>query len=139
MVSIPLSALAEKDGQSIVWTVDRRRDTVHARPVKVADFTADGVRVAEGLKPGDVVVAAGTQFMTENLKVKLAGDAVQQSASADRRRRQAGALTQQRNRLVIASARAARSSGSGFRAACARWTRRSGRCNPHIDSRVPPR
>ncbi|TIQ23965.1 MAG: efflux RND transporter periplasmic adaptor subunit, partial [Mesorhizobium sp.] len=39
--------------------------------------------VAEGLKPGDVVVAAGTQFMTENLKVKLAGDAVQQSASAD--------------------------------------------------------
>jgi len=27
------------------------------------------------------VVAAGTQFMTENLKVKLAGDTVLQSAS----------------------------------------------------------
>ncbi|TGQ38471.1 efflux RND transporter periplasmic adaptor subunit [Mesorhizobium sp. M00.F.Ca.ET.216.01.1.1] len=82
-VSIPLSALAQKDGQSIVWTVDRSGDTVHERTVKVAEFTADGVRVAEGLKPGDVVVAAGTQFMTENLKVKLAGDATQQSASAD--------------------------------------------------------
>lgn len=82
LVSIPLSALAEKDSQSIVWTVDRGADTVHARPVKVAKFAADGVRVAEGLKPGDVVVAAGTQFMTENLKVKFAGDAVLQSASA---------------------------------------------------------
>ncbi|KRB32283.1 MULTISPECIES: efflux RND transporter periplasmic adaptor subunit [Mesorhizobium] len=83
LVSIPLSALAEKDNQSIVWTVDRGADTVHARPVKVAKFAADGVRVAEGLNPGDIVVAAGTQFMTENLKVKLAGGIAQQSASAD--------------------------------------------------------
>jgi RND family efflux transporter MFP subunit len=83
MVSIPLSALAEKDGQKIVWTVDRNGDTVHQRPIRVADFTADGVNVADGLQPGDVVVAAGTQFMTENLKVKLTGDAAQQQASAE--------------------------------------------------------
>jgi len=83
LVSIPLSALAEKDGRQVVWTVDRTSETVHPRPVKVGDFTADGVSVADGLKPGDVVVAAGTQFMTENLKVKLSGDAAQQSASAD--------------------------------------------------------
>ncbi|TPN40857.1 efflux RND transporter periplasmic adaptor subunit [Mesorhizobium sp. B2-3-3] len=83
LVSIPLSALAQKDSQSIVWTVDRGADTVHARPVKVAEFAAGGVRVAEGLKPGDIVVAAGTQFMTENLKVKLAGGMTQQSASAE--------------------------------------------------------
>ncbi|TIL78062.1 MAG: efflux RND transporter periplasmic adaptor subunit, partial [Mesorhizobium sp.] len=42
-VSIPLSALAQKDGQQIVWTVDRNGETVHARPIKVAEFTADGV------------------------------------------------------------------------------------------------
>ena len=82
LVSIPLTAMAEKDGKQIVWTVDRSSDTVHPRPIKVASFTADGVAVADGLKQGDVVVAAGTQFMTENLKVKLSGDA-QQSASAD--------------------------------------------------------
>lgn len=82
MVSIPLSALAEKDGRKIVWTVDRAGETVHERPVKVAEFTADGVSVADGLKPGDVVVAAGTQFMSENLKVKLTSDAVQ-AASAE--------------------------------------------------------
>ncbi|KRB51942.1 hemolysin secretion protein D [Rhizobium sp. Root708] len=79
-VSIPLSALAEKDGKKIVWVVDRNGDTVHAREIKVADFTNDGVNVAEGLQTGDLVVAAGTQFMTENLKVKLPE---QQSAQAD--------------------------------------------------------
>ena len=82
LVSIPLSALTKKDEQSIVWTVDRTAGTVHSRPVEVADFTNDGVRIAQGLKPGDVVVAAGTQFMTEGLKVKLGSDATQQSADA---------------------------------------------------------
>ncbi|MDL2407132.1 efflux RND transporter periplasmic adaptor subunit [Rhizobium calliandrae] len=70
-VSIPLSALAQKDGRQIVWLVDRSASTVHSRSVKVADFADDGVRVAYGLKAGDVVVAAGTQFMSENMKVKV--------------------------------------------------------------------
>ena len=70
-ITVPLSALAEKDGDRIVWTVDRDAAIVHARPVEVADFTATGVGIVEGLKPGDLVVAAGTQFMTENLQVKL--------------------------------------------------------------------
>ncbi|MDK1385614.1 efflux RND transporter periplasmic adaptor subunit [Sinorhizobium sp. 8-89] len=78
-VSIPLSALAEKDGRKVVWVVDRDSSTVHARDVKLAEFTGDGVRVAEGLEQGDLVVAAGTQFMTEDLKVKLP-DAEQQAA-----------------------------------------------------------
>ena len=83
LVSIPLSALAKKDDQPIVWTVDRTVATVHSRAVKIADFVGDGVRVTEGLKPGDIVVSAGTQFMTEGLKVKLDGAAGQQSALAD--------------------------------------------------------
>ncbi|MDE1996625.1 MAG: efflux RND transporter periplasmic adaptor subunit, partial [Rhizobiaceae bacterium] len=70
-VAIPLSALAQKDGKQIVWLVDRSAGTVHSRNIKVADFADDGVRVSDGLKAGDVVVAAGTQFMTENMKVKV--------------------------------------------------------------------
>lgn len=81
LVSVPLSALAKREDQPIVWTVDRANDTVHSRPVRIADFTADGVRIAEGLKPGDVVVSAGTQFMAEGLKVKHG--AGQLSAAAD--------------------------------------------------------
>ncbi|MBY4593609.1 MULTISPECIES: efflux RND transporter periplasmic adaptor subunit [Rhizobium] len=79
-VSIPLSALAEKDGKQMVWTVDRDTATVHGRDIQVADFTGNGVHVTEGLDTGDLVVAAGTQFMTENLKVKVPD---QQSALAD--------------------------------------------------------
>ncbi|MGN6777913.1 efflux RND transporter periplasmic adaptor subunit [Rhizobium sp.] len=80
-VSIPLSALAQKDGKQIVWIVDRSGGTVHSRAIKVADFADDGVRVADGLKAGDVVVAAGTQFMAENMKVKLPAASAQQASA----------------------------------------------------------
>ncbi|AGB72558.1 MULTISPECIES: efflux RND transporter periplasmic adaptor subunit [Rhizobium] len=80
-VSIPLSALAQKDGKQIVWLVDRSAGTVHSRAIQVADFADDGVRVADGLKAGDVVVAAGTQFMTENMKVKLPAASAQQASA----------------------------------------------------------
>lgn len=71
LVAVPLSALAEQGGRKIVWVVNENEATVHARGVEVASFSDDGVRVSSGLQPGDLVVAAGTQFMAENLKVKL--------------------------------------------------------------------
>ncbi|WP_244491139.1 efflux RND transporter periplasmic adaptor subunit [Paramesorhizobium deserti] len=80
MVSVPLSALAKEGEQVLVWTVEPTTATVHARPVKVADFNGTDARIAEGLKPGDLVVTAGTQFMRENLKVKLPQDALSQQA-----------------------------------------------------------
>lgn len=84
LVSVPLSALAKEGEGMQVWTVDRQNETVHARPVKVADFSDKDARIAEGLKPGDLVVVAGTQFMREDLKVKLpSAIEPQQSAQAD--------------------------------------------------------
>jgi len=74
MVSVPLSALSKEGEQVLVWTVEPANATVHARPVKVADFDGTDARIAEGLKPGDLVVTAGTQFMREDLKVKLPQD-----------------------------------------------------------------
>lgn len=73
LFSLPLSALTrDPSDRPIVWTVDPVGRAVHQRPVSVVDFSEAGVRVSDGLKAGDLVVVAGTQFMTENLKVKLA-------------------------------------------------------------------
>ncbi|WP_082366977.1 efflux RND transporter periplasmic adaptor subunit [Ensifer adhaerens] len=83
-MSVPLSALAQKDGGTTVWVVDRDSQTVKSRTITVADFTGEGVRVIGGLKSGDLVVAAGTQFMTEDLKVAISGDVVRQSAATDK-------------------------------------------------------
>ena len=69
--SIPLAALGKKDDQPIVWIVDREKGTVSSRPVEVEDFSDDGVRISQGLSTGDLVVSAGTQFMREDMKVKL--------------------------------------------------------------------
>ncbi|WP_311273611.1 MULTISPECIES: efflux RND transporter periplasmic adaptor subunit [unclassified Rhizobium] len=69
--SVPLEALAERDGQKIVWVVDPKTSTVNARAIDVGQFTSNGVDVLSGLRAGDVVVIAGAQFMTDNLKVKM--------------------------------------------------------------------
>jgi RND family efflux transporter MFP subunit len=69
--SVPLAALAKKGDQSVVWVVDRQKGTVSARPVTVADFSDEGVRISKGLSTGDLVVSAGTQFMKDDMKVRL--------------------------------------------------------------------
>jgi membrane fusion protein, multidrug efflux system len=68
---LPLAALTEKDGKPVVWVVDRDKGTVNSRPVGVAGYTDIGVRVADGLSKGELVVSAGTQFMKEDMKVRL--------------------------------------------------------------------
>ncbi|NML75721.1 efflux RND transporter periplasmic adaptor subunit [Rhizobium sp. S-51] len=83
LFSLPLTALARDPAdRPIVWTVDPAAKTVHERPVTVVDFSDTGVRVSEGLKPGDLVVVAGTQFMSEDLKVKLAAADAEQASLA---------------------------------------------------------
>lgn len=70
-VTVPLSALSKQQGQTIVWLVDAASETVSARPVTTSAFVKDGVQIEKGLGKGDLVVAAGTQFMTDKRKVRL--------------------------------------------------------------------
>lgn len=84
LFELPLSALTRDAAkQTIVWTVDRINATVHARPVTIDTFSDSGVEVSAGLNAGDLVVVAGTQFMAEDLKVKLDDEALSRAAVAD--------------------------------------------------------
>lgn len=71
-VEAPLSALTEREGRPTVWIVDPRTKTVSPRQVAPASFSAEGVRIARGLAPGELVVTAGAQFMTPGKAVRLA-------------------------------------------------------------------
>lgn len=73
-VTVPVASLAEKDGKPVVWLVDRASGVVSSKPVTVSGFAEEGARISAGLAKGDVVVSAGTQFMSDGLKVKLPDD-----------------------------------------------------------------
>ncbi len=70
-IRVPLAAVTHDNGKHIVWIADPQSETVSPREIQVSELADDGVRVAEGVKEGDIVVTAGLQFLTPGQKVKL--------------------------------------------------------------------
>jgi membrane fusion protein, multidrug efflux system len=69
-VTIPGSALFQKDGKPAVWLVEKD-STVQLKPITVQRYQGDSVIVADGLAQGDVVVTAGVQKLLPGQKVAL--------------------------------------------------------------------
>lgn len=69
-VTIPGSALFQKDGQPAVWIVDKD-GTVQLKPITVERYQGDSVVVGTGLAQGDVVVTGGVQKLLPGEKVRL--------------------------------------------------------------------
>jgi len=69
-ITIPGSALFQKDGQPAVWLVTKD-GTVQLRPITVERYQGDAVVVGSGLTQGDVVVTAGVQKLLPGQKVRL--------------------------------------------------------------------
>jgi len=69
-VSIPGSALFQKDGKPAVWLVEKD-NTVQLKPITVQRYQGDSVVVGDGLAQGDVVVTAGVQKLLPGQKVAL--------------------------------------------------------------------
>jgi RND family efflux transporter MFP subunit len=69
-ITIPGSALFQKDGQPAVWLVDKD-GTVQLKPITVQRYQGDSVIVGNGLAQGDVVVTAGVQKLLPGQKVSL--------------------------------------------------------------------
>jgi len=62
-VRVPLHALSEKDGQSVVWVLDGASMTVKPAPVITGDITGNVVLIAKGLTPGQEIVTAGAHTL----------------------------------------------------------------------------
>ena len=60
---IPWSAVSSHGGNPTVWTVDPQTKTVSPKPITIEAYETGKVVVREGLRPGDVIVTAGTQFL----------------------------------------------------------------------------
>lgn len=73
-IDLPASALLERDGRAFVWVVDPKSSTVATQPVTLAERSASGFRVAEGLAPGARVVTAGVHSLQPGQSVKILGE-----------------------------------------------------------------
>ncbi|GAB2664152.1 multidrug efflux RND transporter periplasmic adaptor subunit MexJ [Arenimonas aestuarii] len=69
VVTVPLSAVHEKNGEAAVWAVDPREASVHLRPVVLGAYGEDRVPVLKGLAAGDWVVAAGVHLLLEGQRI----------------------------------------------------------------------
>lgn len=70
---LPLQAILLEGGKPQVWVYDAAAGTVARRPVKVGGVAGNEIAVAEGLKPGEVVVTAGVHLLQDGQKVRLLG------------------------------------------------------------------
>lgn len=68
---LPLSALKEEQGRTIVWVVDAPSMTVKPQPVQIAGADGNDAVVTAGLAPGQMVVTAGVHVLSPGQKVKL--------------------------------------------------------------------
>jgi RND family efflux transporter MFP subunit len=69
-ITIPGSALFQKDGNPAVWLVDRD-STAQLKPITVQRYQGDAVVIGDGLAQGDVVITAGVQKLLPGQKVSL--------------------------------------------------------------------
>jgi len=72
VVTLPMTALYQKDGKAAVWVVDPATGGVTLTPIEVVNYRDNFVVISSGLKDGDIVVTAGVHKLDPGMKVKLA-------------------------------------------------------------------
>ena len=71
VVKLPLSALKEEQGRSVVWVVDKASMTVKSQPVQVAGADGNEAVISAGLNAGQTVVTAGVHVLNPGQTVKF--------------------------------------------------------------------
>ena len=57
-----------------MFVVNPANKTVRNTPVTLGSTAESGVRIASGVRAGDVIVIAGVQFLRDGIAVRLPGD-----------------------------------------------------------------
>ncbi|GAB4170400.1 MAG: efflux RND transporter periplasmic adaptor subunit [Thalassobaculales bacterium] len=68
---LPGAALFHEAGKPAVWVVDTATGGLSLRPVTVAGFRTEEVLIAEGLRDGETVVAAGAHKLSADSRVRV--------------------------------------------------------------------
>src|SRR5262245_13342728 len=68
---VPLTAVTESDGSKVVFVADPTTKMVRKTPVVVGAVVENGVKIAEGLHAGELVVTAGVQFLRDGMRIRL--------------------------------------------------------------------
>jgi RND family efflux transporter MFP subunit len=71
VVRLPLSALLERDGHSMVLVIDEATSIVSERQVTIASRDEKSITVSAGLGPGIRVVTAGVNSLSPGQKIKF--------------------------------------------------------------------
>jgi multidrug efflux system membrane fusion protein len=70
VIRLPLAAVMQLQGRTVVWLLDPTSMTVKPQPVRVGTADGNQVVIAEGLHPGQQVVVAGVHVLSTGQKVK---------------------------------------------------------------------
>jgi multidrug efflux pump subunit AcrA (membrane-fusion protein) len=75
--ALPWNALVKAGSKPAVWIADAQTKAVSLRPVAVARYEAGRVLLKDGLKPGELVVTAGSQMLWPGRIVETEEEAAQ--------------------------------------------------------------
>lgn len=71
---LPASAIVTRDGKTFVWIIPEGSDSVAMRDIMTSAPGGERVAVSTGLKPGDRVVVAGVNSLTDGQKIRVSGE-----------------------------------------------------------------
>ena len=72
-LEIPVSAMLTDaaEGKTYVWVIDEQNNTVEKRAVTPGPLTDRGIKITDGLSPGERIATAGVHYLTDGQVVRI--------------------------------------------------------------------
>ncbi|WP_298440325.1 efflux RND transporter periplasmic adaptor subunit [uncultured Ferrimonas sp.] len=68
--SVPLPAVLAEADKHFVWLYDQQQHTISKRYVEIAPSVGDSIDVISGVEAGDMIVAAGGDFLSAGIQIR---------------------------------------------------------------------